>query len=660
MLEGLLLVGALTASAASNVAAVPVEIHDRAESARAVGASLRLHPLAGRFELREGLTDGNWTAADEKRGERWTSRHEFELAYDAALHRLSLRATTGGREVLAAERALAGRLSLEGPNLLRVEVANFDANASVRLEGLELVQGDLVRPVRGFGRGAMTQDLATIWEPALAGGFRLRGTVRVEGAVRPSEARVWIDFGLGAGRRIEAVVEGYGWVRSQPERLVAAPGAKSAVAFFGRDERVRLEASEDPALELPFRGWSANGSEPTLPAIELAGGAAAETWTAHFDDAPDAARQPEGPRAIEGGGNFVFTNTSPITLPAGAPGTTSGPADPYPSTIFVGGPIGGAITDVNVVLDGVTHTFPDDLDVLVVSPIGSAVLIMSDACGGDDVADFFWRFDDQAPAPMTDDTPDGCFPFNVQPTNYGAGDTFPAPAPGTSSATLAAFNDGNPNGTWSLFIVDDAGGDVGDIDTGWAVEIATEPYQILIPGSGTSGPGDPYPSARNVIETSSLFGTVLDADATLVDMTHTFMDDVDVLLVGPGGAASILMSDACGSEDILNYIWIFSDEAPAPLSDSDIAGCNPFDVQPTDYEPGDTWPAPAPGGTFSANLAVFDGGPAIGTWNLYVNDDVGGDAGFLETDWFVTLVTSGLFRDGFESGSTIEWSVTVP
>lgn len=659
MLESLLLVGALTAAGTSNVASAPAEVHDRADSARAVGASVRLHPLAGRLELREGIGDGAWSAADEKSGERWTSRHSFELAYDPAQRRLTLRASTAGRELAAADHVLAGRLAHAGPNLLRIEIANFDANASVRLEGLELVQGDVARPVRDFGRGTMTRDLATIWEPALAAGFRLRGTVRVEGAVRPSDARVWIDFGLGAGRRVEAVVDGYGWVRSRPERLVVAPGTKSAVAFFGLDERVRLEAGEDPALELPFRGWSAGELDVAAPAIDLAGTAPSETWTARFDDAPAAPAQRGRPAAAEGA-FFFFSNTNPITLPAGAPGTTTGPADPYPSVIVVDGPIGGAITDVNVVLDGVTHTFPDDLDVLVVSPIGDAVLIMSDACGGDDVSAFFWRFDDQAAAPMSDNDLSGCIPFDVQPTNYGAGDTFPAPAPGAFNPTLSTFADENPNGIWTLYIVDDAGGDVGSIGNGWALEITTEPYQVLIPGAGSSGPGDPYPSTRNVVETSTLFGVVLDADATLVDMTHTFMDDVDALLVGPGGAASILMSDACGSEDILNYIWIFSDEAPAPMSDDDISGCNPFNVQPTDYVPGDTWPAPAPAGTFSASLAQFDGGPATGTWSLYINDDAGSDVGFLETDWFVTLVTSGVFRDGFENGTTSEWSSVLP
>ena len=37
---------------------------------------------------------------------------------------------------------------------------------------------------------------------------------------------------------------------------------------------------------------------------------------------------------------------------------------------------------------------------------------------------------------------------------------------------------------------------------------------------------------------------------TLKQMTHTFPDDVDVLLVGPTGVKFILMSDVIGSTDL--------------------------------------------------------------------------------------------------------------
>jgi hypothetical protein len=62
-----------------------------------------------------------------------------------------------------------------------------------------------------------------------------------------------------------------------------------------------------------------------------------------------------------------------------------------------------------------------------------------------------------------------------KPTNYGDGDAFPPPAPaaiaGADFASLAGID---PNGTWSLFIVDDQGGDSGNLARGWSLGIEWE------------------------------------------------------------------------------------------------------------------------------------------------------------------------------------------
>jgi hypothetical protein len=61
---------------------------------------------------------------------------------------------------------------------------------------------------------------------------------------------------------------------------------------------------------------------------------------------------------------------------------------------------------------------------------------------------------------------------NFKPTDINDGaDAFPAPAPVPSGAVpLSTFNLSNPNGTWSLYLVDDANVDAGSM-TGWCLEV---------------------------------------------------------------------------------------------------------------------------------------------------------------------------------------------
>jgi subtilisin-like proprotein convertase family protein len=171
--------------------------------------------------------------------------------------------------------------------------------------------------------------------------------------------------------------------------------------------------------------------------------------------------------------NGTFSNTTPITIPAGAPGTTSGAASIYPSTINVSGLI-GTVSKVTVTLTNLSHTFPDDLDMLLVSPSGQKILLMSDAGGDGDVNNINLTFDDTATQiPDTTTLTSGTY----GPGNFGGlSDTFPSPAPAgpyPDPQRLSAFNGASPNGLWSLFIVDDGDDDVGSIQGGWSLNITT-------------------------------------------------------------------------------------------------------------------------------------------------------------------------------------------
>ncbi|MBX3725921.1 MAG: M36 family metallopeptidase [Xanthomonadales bacterium] len=165
-----------------------------------------------------------------------------------------------------------------------------------------------------------------------------------------------------------------------------------------------------------------------------------------------------------------------IDLPGGQPGTTFGPASAYPVPINVHG-LANAPSAVRVQMFGLTHTFPDDLDLLLVSPDHRNLVIQSDVGGGTDAINLSYVIDDAAPTLLPDAGPLTAGSF--RPSNVGAGDPFAVPAPvgphnnaaPAGSATLGSvFGSSQPNGSWRLYIVDDAAGDVGTL-SGVCLEI---------------------------------------------------------------------------------------------------------------------------------------------------------------------------------------------
>jgi subtilisin-like proprotein convertase family protein len=157
-----------------------------------------------------------------------------------------------------------------------------------------------------------------------------------------------------------------------------------------------------------------------------------------------------------------FANAASITIP------TSGNASPYPSTVNVA-VLAGTISDVNVSLFGFTHTFPDDVDVLLVGPAGQKLLLFSDVGGSNSVTSVNLVLDDSAAGSLSNSGQLSSGTY--KPTNFGSGsDTFGSPAPASPySAALSALNGTNPNGTWSLYVVDDNSSDSGAFSGGWAL-----------------------------------------------------------------------------------------------------------------------------------------------------------------------------------------------
>lgn len=161
--------------------------------------------------------------------------------------------------------------------------------------------------------------------------------------------------------------------------------------------------------------------------------------------------------------------------------------------------------------------------------------------------------------------------------------------------------------------------------------------------SNAGPPGLPsnYPS---VITVSGVAGTVSFVNVTLTTLTHAFPSDLDILLVGPTGARSILISDGIDTQQVNQRTYTFSMAAPTALPQS--GGALSGAYRPANYsgsaaiEPGgvDAFPGPGPGTlNYLADLSVFNGTFPNGNWSLYVVDDENIDTGTIVGGWKLEL-----------------------
>jgi subtilisin-like proprotein convertase family protein len=195
-----------------------------------------------------------------------------------------------------------------------------------------------------------------------------------------------------------------------------------------------------------------------------------------------------------------FTFGTPVRVPGTG---TSGAAGVYPITFNVTG-MGTSTTDINVTLNwgtlastanvalGEEHTFADDLDFMLVAPTGQQLIFLSDAGGGNDMNGTY-VFDDSGAVAIDDNgtgqnTGGNLNNGTYKPSQYLTGDVFNAPAPAASytfTTFAGAFNGLNPNGIWSMYIMDDVGGDAGWLmSTTLSVQAVPEPATMIAVAAG--------------------------------------------------------------------------------------------------------------------------------------------------------------------------------
>ena len=178
----------------------------------------------------------------------------------------------------------------------------------------------------------------------------------------------------------------------------------------------------------------------------------------------------------------TFSNTGQISVPSGAVvgncsgGPTKGIAAPYPSHLSVGAfRRTSRVLDVNLTLKNYTHTFPDDVDVLLVHGTQNRT-VLSDVGGNNDVNNVTLTLDDEAPTSLLPFDNSQIVSGTFRPNNFSNvsdNDTFPAPAPNPRdpSPQLSGFDGLKANGDWDLYVLDDASGDCGAFAGGWSLTI---------------------------------------------------------------------------------------------------------------------------------------------------------------------------------------------
>ena len=256
-------------------------------------------------------------------------------------------------------------------------------------------------------------------------------------------------------------------------------------------------------------------------------------------------------------------------------------ADPSPSTITVSG-LDTKISDVNVELEGLSHSLPEDIDILLEGPGGQRVLLTSDAGGGNPgVSDVDLTFDDSAAQQLPVFPAPGPVTSSYRPTNIDGADSFAIPycnpGPGgvspQANCLKQAFNGTDPNGTWSLYVVDDAIGDDGQLARGWSLDITTD---VVAPETTIdSGPsGTIASSSASFAFSSSDAGSTFACSVDGAAFTACTSPLALSALAEGGHAFAVSATDRAGNVDPTPAIRSFTVSTltvPPPLTDS---GCD--------------------------------------------------------------------------------------
>jgi large repetitive protein len=216
----------------------------------------------------------------------------------------------------------------------------------------------------------------------------------------------------------------------------------------------------------------------------------------------------------------TFENSSNITINFHG-------SSPYPSQIQVSGVRTTGIEDVNLMLRNFSYFFiPDDACALVVGPQGQSTLVLSDVGDGATFTNIDLTFDDEAANVLPDSSRITAGTYKpTQGTSAPAFGppcpaNFPSPAPaGPYGTQLSVFDGTDPNGTWSLYVINNVSESTsGQIANGWSLEITaadpppdTQAPKVLSTFPRGGGEVGPAASIRATFSEDMLPASVINA-----------------------------------------------------------------------------------------------------------------------------------------------------
>jgi Fungalysin metallopeptidase (M36)/Bacterial Ig domain len=275
-----------------------------------------------------------------------------------------------------------------------------------------------------------------------------------------------------------------------------------------------------------------------------------------------------------------------------------------------------------------------------------AILAAANAGGGTaaDIADIWAGFAARGMGVLAKVTDSGVFSVAVGTTRVFESFSVPGDPVPTFSINDVSIAEGHAGTTTATFTVTLTNPPANPTRVHIGTTDGTSSSSVSFSNSGTitfppsDGPAAPSPSA---IVVPAGLGPIQAISARLHSLSHTWPDDIDLLLVGPGGLNVLLMSDAGGYRPgVTGLDLTFRQGAPLLLAGvapaSGVYGPTNFNIDPFI----DEFPPPAPEPPFGASLAIFNGSDPTGTWNLFAFDDTPTELGQIAGGWTLNITTA--------------------